>query len=949
MTIDRNDPRLTAYVLNELDQAEKSAVEAALQESEELRNEVEKIRQACGLLEESLLHESGVGLKPEQIEQLIEKAARPQETIRPWWFRPGLPVAASVLLAAILFGPNWVEQLSSSKEAVMPAAQRAPIGELEETAGQELNVADKDGFAVRKKDQDPADESELNKQNEQHAQTRPEPPVSSDERAGWYRANQGRADTDADADAEKMERQLAEKVVDGRSSQVADVLSSSLEKGADLKQLADAQPKARADDASGPAPAEPQVETPAFDFEARRAGNRETEMAENRPREKSFQDAGEVVTGRLGSVSGAGAGTEGEQTHGQSVRDEPDAVVYGNAGTLNLSTSRMGDDASATGKAGVPAPQTDPSSSAATAGAELGRRDGEEAQLAGNRRVAPVPAREVFRAQRRGLPEAPPVPAAAQPVGGSVVSHEPLEEAADRGYHYEDRDRYRHPHPPRKWHRPPPRPDFNTESYDRIVENPFVRVEDDPRSTFSIDVDTASYANVRRFLGQGTRPPRDAVRVEELINYFSYDYPRPHGEDPFSISLEVAEAPWRKEHRLVRVGLKGREIREEKRPSSNLVFLIDVSGSMRPSNKLPLLKKSMRMLVDWLTENDTVAMVVYAGASGLVLPPTTGDKKSVILHALDHLHAGGSTNGGAGFELAYECAVDSFIRGGINRVILATDGDFNVGITNRGDLVRLIEKRRQSGVFLSVLGFGMGNLKDSNLEKLADKGNGNYSYIDSESEARKVLVEQMNATLGTIAKDVKIQIEFNPARVQAYRLIGYENRVLAHQDFNDDRKDAGEIGAGHTVTALYEVVPSGVDMNVPGVDPLRYQTSAETVKTELDRVEKAPHGNELVFVRLRYKKPQGETSRLIETPLVDRNRRFADASLGFKFAAAVASFGMLLRDSSYAGGASFDQVLNWALAGKGEDPRGYRQGFLKLVIQAQSMESPLLRQHPRER
>ena len=832
MTIDRNDPRLTAYVLNELDQAVKAEVEAALQESEELRREVEEIRQACGLLGESLLHEPDVGLTPEQIEQ-IEKAVRPQETTQPWWFRPGLPVAASVLLAAILFGPSWVEQLSSSKEAVIPAAQRAPIGELEETAGQELDAVGEAQFAPRKKDQGLSDESELYEQNKRHAQALPEPdgasqePArSSDERFGWYRANQARAD----AGAEKTERQLAEKVVEGRSSQFADALASSLEKGADLKQLADAQPKTRARDASGPAPAEPQVETPAFDFEAR-LGKRESEMAENRLREEAVQ--------------GAGA----QQSFG-----------------------------------------------------------------------LPPPA----------MPE-------------SVVSNEPREEAAVRGYHYKDRDRYRHPHPPPRRHRP--RPDFNTESYDRIVENPFVRVEDDPRSTFSIDVDTASYANVRRFLGRGTRPPRDAVRIEELINYFSYDYPQPHGEQPFSVSLEVAEAPWRREHRLVRVGLKGREIREEKRPSSNLVFLIDVSGSMRPPNKLPLLKKSMRMLVDRLTENDTVAMVVYAGATGLALPPTTGDQKSVILHALDNLHAGGSTNGGAGIELAYRCAVDSFIRGGINRVILATDGDFNVGITNQGDLVQLIEKRRQSGVFLSVLGFGMGNLKDSNLEKLADKGNGNYSYIDSESEARKVLVEQMNSTLVTIAKDVKIQIEFNPARVQAYRLIGYENRVLAHQDFNDDRKDAGEIGAGHTVTALYEVVPSGVDMNVPGVDPLRYQPSTEKARIEADRVEKAPHGNELMFVRLRYKRPDGESSRLIETPLVDRNRRFSDSSRDFKFAAAVAAFGMLLRDSSYRGDASFDEVLNWGLAGKGEDPHGYRQGFLRLVIQAQSLELPFLRQH----
>ena len=939
MTIERNDPRLTAYVLNELDLAERAEIEAALQESEELRNEVEEIRQTCGLLGESLLQESAVGLRPEQIEQ-IEKSVRPQGTVRPWWFRPGLPVAASVLLTAILFGPSWVEQLSSSKEAVMPAALRAPVGELAETPRQELDVVGGAQFGARKKDQDLGDESELYKENKQHAQTRPEtdggakvPARSTDERAGWYRANQ--APVDASTDLGKVERQFAEKVVEGRSSQVADALASSSEKGADLKQLADARSKDRATDASGPVPAQPGVETPAADFEAR-LGNQETEMAENRPKEEGLLRAGEE-TGRLQSVSSIVAETETEQTRGQSVRNASREFK-----------DVLGDDLSATGKAGAPTPQTDPSSSAATVGGELGRRDREEAQVLDRFQVAHEKRIESLPLNGRVAQLPPAELKAGRLKAGEEFSNEPRQEAAVRGYHFEYRDRHRYPHPPRR-HRPRPRPDSNTESYDRIVENPFVRVEDDPRSTFSIDVDTASYANVRRFLGQGTLPPRDAVRIEELINYFSYDYPQPRGDQPFSVSLEVAEAPWRTEHRLVRVGLKGREVQEEKRPSSNLVFLIDVSGSMRPSNKLPLLKKSMRMLVDRLSENDTVAMVVYAGASGLALPPTTGDQKSVILHALDNLHAGGSTNGGAGIELAYKCAIDSFIRGGINRVILATDGDFNVGISNQGDLVRLIENRRQSGVFLSVLGFGMGNLKDANLEKLADKGNGNYSYIDSEREAHKVLVEQMNSTLVTIAKDVKIQIEFNPSRVQAYRLIGYENRVLAHQDFNDDRKDAGEIGAGHTVTALYEVVPSGVDMNVPGVDPLRYQTSAEMAGTELDRVEKAPHPNELMFVRLRYKKPAGESSRLIETPLVDRQGRFAEATPDFKFAAAVASFGMLLRDSSNRGRASFDEVLNWALAGKGEDPHGYRQGFLKLVIQAQSLELPFLRQHPRER
>ena len=405
-------------------------------------------------------------------------------------------------------------------------------------------------------------------------------------------------------------------------------------------------------------------------------------------------------------------------------------------------------------------------------------------------------------------------------------------------------------------------PDFNTEAYDRIEDNRFLEVSNNPLSTFSIDVDTASYANVRRFLQRGTLPPKDAVRIEEMLNYFSYDYPVPSGEGPFSASVEVAQAPWALEHRLVRIGLKGKEVAMKNRPSSNLVFLLDVSGSMQPSNKLPLLKKAMRLLVDRLGEKDRVAIVVYAGASGLVLPSTSADQKERILAALENLEAGGSTNGGSGIRLAYQTAVSHFISGGINRVILATDGDFNVGTTNQGDLTRLIEDNARSGVFLTVLGFGMGNYKDSTLEKLADMGNGNYAYIDNINEARKVLVDEINSTLITIAKDVKIQIEFNPLQVSAYRLIGYENRLLRQEDFNDDTKDAGEIGAGHTVTVFYEIVPAGRGLSIPGVDPLKYQTPMGTTEVA--------QSGELLTLKLRYKQPDGQTSRL---PGVSRSRR----------------------------------------------------------------------------
>lgn len=473
--------------------------------------------------------------------------------------------------------------------------------------------------------------------------------------------------------------------------------------------------------------------------------------------------------------------------------------------------------------------------------------------------------------------------------------------------------------------------EFNTETYDEIVENPFLSAKQHPLSTFSIDVDTASYSNVRRFLNQGQRPPPGAVRIEELINYFPYDYPTPEGPQPFSVNVEVAACPWNKEHRLARIGLKGREIDVEQRPLSNLVFLLDVSGSMSHPNKLPLVKSSMKMLVDRLGENDRVAIAVYAGASGLVLPSTSADQKSQILAALDRLEAGGSTNGGEGLELAYRTAVENFIPGGVNRVILCTDGDFNVGTTNQSELIQLIEAKAKSGVFLSVLGFGMGNYKDSTMEKLADKGNGNYAYIDTANEAKKVLVEGLSGTLVTIAKDVKIQIDFNPAQVAGYRLIGYENRMLRAEDFKDDTKDAGEIGAGHTVTAFYELVPPGQPVPGADVDPSKYQKP--------DQLAEAAASDELFTVRLRYKDPDGQDSKPLEVPIQTEKKPFESASQDFQFAAAVAEFGMLLRDSNYKGDSSFAHVMETASSNLGADAAGYRREFLDLVKKARTLKN----------
>jgi Ca-activated chloride channel family protein len=476
----------------------------------------------------------------------------------------------------------------------------------------------------------------------------------------------------------------------------------------------------------------------------------------------------------------------------------------------------------------------------------------------------------------------------------------------------------------------------NAEAYDTIQDNPFLIVDQkNALSTFSIDVDTASYSNIRRMLQSGQRPPKGAVRIEEMINYFPYDYPPPTDGRPFSVNVEIAQCPWQPEHRLARVGLRGKTFAEQERPACNLVFLIDVSGSMQPTNKLPLLKQAMGMLVNKLTERDRVAMVVYAGTSGMVLDSTRGDDHATIVAALERLEAGGSTNGAGGIELAYKIAAEHKIDGGANRVILATDGDFNVGIINQSDLVNLIEQKARGGVFLSVLGVGMGNYKDSTLEKLADKGNGNYAYIDTLAEARKVLVDQVGGTLVTIAKDVKIQIEFNPAIVKAYRLIGYENRILAAEDFNNDKKDAGEIGAGHTVTALYELVPIGGHIDTPSVDPLKYQPQSQAVDATTPSI--ASRSGETMTVKLRYKQPDGDTSSLIEQPVVDGSLAFSSASADTRFAAAVAAFGMLLRDSPHKGSATYSLVSDLAGGATINDVGGYRAEFQTLVQKANQL------------
>jgi Ca-activated chloride channel homolog len=473
-------------------------------------------------------------------------------------------------------------------------------------------------------------------------------------------------------------------------------------------------------------------------------------------------------------------------------------------------------------------------------------------------------------------------------------------------------------------------PNFNTEGYSPINENGFKEVHNSPLSTFSIDVDNASYSNVRRFINMGELPPADAVRIEEMINYFKYDYPEPEGENPFSVYTEMASCPWNGNHLLLHVGLKGKSIDKLTLPPSNLVFLIDVSGSMDEPNKLPLLKSAFGLLVNELRPQDRVAIVVYAGAAGLVLESTSGSRKEVIMKAIDNLEAGGSTAGGEGLKLAYEEAEKNFITGGNNRIILATDGDFNVGESSNGGIERLVEEQREKGVFITVLGFGMGNLKDDKMEIIADKGNGNYAYIDNLQEARRVLVREFGGTLFTIAKDVKLQIEFNPQKILAYRLIGYEKRLLNDEDFNNDKKDAGEMGSGHNVTALYELIPAGSDETRALVDPLRYQKPEVTTEKSSD--------NEYLNIKIRYKKPDGVTSMLLEKPYTGGVKEFKYASDNLRFAASVSEFGMLLRSSEFRGNATLESAINLASGARGEDEDGYRAEFIRLMKTVREMK-----------
>lgn len=472
----------------------------------------------------------------------------------------------------------------------------------------------------------------------------------------------------------------------------------------------------------------------------------------------------------------------------------------------------------------------------------------------------------------------------------------------------------------------------NTEEYSKIIENEFKDATQNPLSTFSIDVDNASYSNVRRFLNYSQLPPEGSVRVEEMINYFNYDYPDAKGEHPFNFITEIADCPWTKGNKIVHIGIQGKKLDYENIKPSNLVFLLDVSGSMGDNNKLPLLKRSFNLLLDELDDKDKISIVVYAGAAGLVLPPTSASEKEKIKTALDNLHAGGSTAGRAGILLAYELAKKAFIKDGNNRIILATDGDFNVGASSTSSLIELVEEKRKDEIYLTILGFGMGNYKDNRMEEISNAGNGNYFYIDNIKEAEKVFVKEMRANLFTIAKDVKIQIEFNPKNVKSYRLIGYENRMLAKEDFNDDKKDAGELGAGHTVTALYEIVPVGSPLNARKSDKLKYQET---------KIKENASVNELMTLKFRYKPPKKNKSIKLEYPVIDKQVKLAKTSDNFRFSLSVAAFGMLLRDSKFKGSANYEMVEELARKALGKDKNGYRNEYLSFVKTAKLLSAKL--------
>jgi Ca-activated chloride channel family protein len=916
--INPEDPKWTAYVLGELDEAERAEIERLVEISEEARALVEELTVATASLKEELTSHMPLMMSPEQ-RAAIRKAAEPEPRrwleMFPAKWGMGLAAAAVIVLAVVLpvtlrdrAREDNVRTAEAEKLAVAPQ-----VGSETDRADSAIALSD----AVEKTEVSPRQETRQQPLVETQPRAVAAPVLTQEQFAALAQDGSVTPAQTARRDAVPSGRNssVTGAVMDATGALIPGVTITARNTGTGIV-VTGVTNEAGAYTLPNLAPGTYEVAASIPGFQTRTVTdlrlNADQGFRLNFPMEVASVNSSVPVS--ADSVLTSSAASVGEVLPRQEIANLP-AVGNNVLDLLKIVPGATGDSTSGISAAAPPPPAPAPPPQASIREQSLagGRGGGGRAAAPTTTttinpdfvselrlKVAPVDA-ELGRGNAQITVAAPPPP--------------PPSYRADRVYN----------------------PAPNTEAYDRIVDNPFVRATQESLATFSIDVDTASYANVRRFLNQNQLPPRDAVRIEELINYFSYDYAQPSGNAPIAPNMEVAAAPWNPQHRLVRIGIKAREVNARQRPASNLVFLIDVSGSMNSPEKLPLVKSGLHMLVSQLGENDFVSIVVYAGSSGLVLRPTSGMHKETIRQAIDSLQPGGSTNGASGITLAYDQATANFLRNGVNRVILMTDGDFNVGITSQGALTRLIEDKAKSGVFLSVLGFGMGNIKDSTLEKLADQGNGHYAYIDNTTEARKVLVEEMSGTLVTVAKDVKIQVDFNPARVEAYRLIGYENRVLQAEDFNNDAKDAGDMGAGHTVTALFEVVPKGGAVPGPSIDPSKYTQPQARAEADLARNAGAS-SNEMLTLRVRYKLPDAANSTRMDVPLVDRGASFARASQDFRFAAAVAEFGMILRNSPYRGNARMESVLDIAEGSRGSDRNGYRQEFISLVQKARGLE-----------
>ncbi|QDU59679.1 von Willebrand factor [Planctomycetes bacterium Pan216] len=944
MSLHHDDPRLTAYALGELSETDRAEVEAYLSSDEEARRLVEETKELATMLGKELAQEPTPSLSSEQREEIARQAENPASAPTPTpgptpsrngrkWIIPLSFAAAACLLVAVMFpalqGPVRMARQDAVEESLVEAEPAPGSGESPAVAWEEANEAkwgrDRSGQAAQpegdrklaysappgsghfSRGSRPRSDrilSELSSvDTRRHGPPRnqlaSEPLVGNDKSDGIKRRYMGSgplADKTTTTRGDGGSLVLHERMPPASGGGIGGggiVMDESVASGVNRRMVE-----------KTPAPSKVQTRS--------NRGSVQLFEIDEEGRQLKRQQSAQGLANSAGAMAGKKVNLLVEPQIAKSQTDF-DAIKVGRAAKRPSAPAPSNQVDHYRYKGGINAEKESLAKKSEMAARGLAAEDD---RLRRKRDASAELGRKRFAGTEQDLKRESKIED-----GFGLI---PEKEIRERAMALPDV----HPLEPQQ-----PREKFNREAYDFVKDNPFLAVGENPLSTFSIDVDTASYSNIRRFLSHGQRPPKDAVRIEELVNYFRFDDAPPKNDVPFACRCEVASTPWKPDHRLVRIGLKGKEVSEAERPATNLVFLLDVSGSMRPSNKLPLVKAAMTLLVDKLREIDRVAIVVYAGASGLVLPSTSGDHKETIIAALDRLNAGGSTNGGSGIELAYKTAREHFIKDGVNRVILCTDGDFNVGTTNRGELVRLIEKEAKSNVFLSILGFGMGNLQDATLEQLADKGNGNYGYVDSLKEARKLLVEQIGGTLVTIAKDVKIQIEFNPAQVAAYRLIGYENRILEAEDFNDDTKDAGEIGAGHSVTALYEIIPAGQPVPLAKVDRLKYQTKSKVT-------EQAKLSREMLTVKLRYKAPDGDTSKLIEQSLTDPGHGYEGATGDFKFASAVAAFGMLLRDSPYKGNATFQLARRLAEEGIGADKGGYRKGFLKLIDQASALPQP---------